>query len=280
MSLLASSLKATSLSLPGMISLVDPTWRKHSTIWSSSGSRLAMEKYLAAGDGVVVSLICSNPSETNTTRANTSAASSSYQPTSTLITCLVLAASLESLQQNHHFCLSLLLCHHNGIRRPFPGFPRSISLPEAIHHLIIERRPRAAARQSGVHPSLVGSFTLTLESFSSRRAQEVRPLRQAHRKGVSPKAFFKLTSVRGWARRIKAMEPWPFIQAASRAVEPSSSALLTLTSRSGLLKRISFTSFTSPSQAAHQNLLSIGSDTKRRGRGRRRSFGGEEKERE
>jgi len=31
-SLLASSLKATSLSLPNMISLSDPIWRKHSTI--------------------------------------------------------------------------------------------------------------------------------------------------------------------------------------------------------------------------------------------------------
>jgi len=35
---LASSLKATSLSLPWMISLADLTWRKHSTIWSSRGS--------------------------------------------------------------------------------------------------------------------------------------------------------------------------------------------------------------------------------------------------
>jgi len=32
MSILVSSLKATSLSLPEMISLADPTWRKHSTI--------------------------------------------------------------------------------------------------------------------------------------------------------------------------------------------------------------------------------------------------------
>jgi len=48
-SLLANSLNVTSLSLPGMISLADPTWRKHSIIWSSRGNRLAMEKNLAAG---------------------------------------------------------------------------------------------------------------------------------------------------------------------------------------------------------------------------------------
>ena len=59
-SLLASSLNAISLSLPGTISLADPTWRKHSTIWSCRGRPLAMEKNLAAGVGVV-SLICSNP---------------------------------------------------------------------------------------------------------------------------------------------------------------------------------------------------------------------------
>jgi len=43
-----------------MISFGDPAWRKHSTIWSSSGSRLAILKNLAAGDEVV-SLISSNP---------------------------------------------------------------------------------------------------------------------------------------------------------------------------------------------------------------------------
>jgi len=92
----ASSLNANSHSLPGMISLVDPTTRWHTIIWSSRGSRLAILKYLAAGDGGV-SLICSNPSETKTTMANISAASSSYQPISTLIACLVSAASLLNL---------------------------------------------------------------------------------------------------------------------------------------------------------------------------------------
>jgi len=72
--LFANSLNAASLSLPWMISLPDPTRRWHNTIWSSSGSWVAMEKNLAAGDGVVVSLICCNPSETKTTEANTSAA--------------------------------------------------------------------------------------------------------------------------------------------------------------------------------------------------------------
>ena len=55
--LFARYLKAASESFPEIISLADPTWRKQSTIWSSSGSRLAILKYLAAGDGVVVSLI-------------------------------------------------------------------------------------------------------------------------------------------------------------------------------------------------------------------------------
>jgi len=54
------------------LALVDPTWRKHSTFWSSRGSCEAILKNLAAGG--VVSLICSKPSETKTTRANISAA--------------------------------------------------------------------------------------------------------------------------------------------------------------------------------------------------------------
>jgi len=56
-----------------------------------------MEKNLAAGVEVVVKLTCGNPSETKTTRANISAAASSYQPISTLIACLVLVASLLNL---------------------------------------------------------------------------------------------------------------------------------------------------------------------------------------
>ena len=75
-------LKATSLSLPEMISLAEPTNREHSIIWSSSGRLLAIVKNLAAGDRVV-SLICSNPSETKTTRANILAAAGLYQPIST-----------------------------------------------------------------------------------------------------------------------------------------------------------------------------------------------------
>ena len=42
--LFASSLKASSESFPGMISLADPTWRRHSTICNSSGSCLAILK--------------------------------------------------------------------------------------------------------------------------------------------------------------------------------------------------------------------------------------------
>jgi len=56
-----------------------------------------MEKNLAAGVVVVVSLICSNPSETKTTRANISAAASSYQPISSRTSLLVLVASLLNL---------------------------------------------------------------------------------------------------------------------------------------------------------------------------------------
>ena len=59
-----------------------------------------MLKNLAAGDGVVVvSSICSNPSETKTTRAKISAARSSYQPSSNLTACLVWAASLLNLSR-------------------------------------------------------------------------------------------------------------------------------------------------------------------------------------
>jgi len=86
---LASFLNATSLSSPGMISLSDLTWRRHNTIWSSRGSWAAMKKNLAAGVVVVGSLICSNPSETKTTRANISAATSSSKPSSTRTACLV-----------------------------------------------------------------------------------------------------------------------------------------------------------------------------------------------
>ena len=51
----------------------------------------------------------------------------------------------------------------------------SISLPEAIHHLMTSRWPSEATNQSGAHPYLLGSFTLTLESFSISQTQEVNP---------------------------------------------------------------------------------------------------------
>jgi len=51
----ARDLKAISLSLPGIISFVDPTTRWQMIIWSSRGSLLAILKNLAAGV-VVVSL--------------------------------------------------------------------------------------------------------------------------------------------------------------------------------------------------------------------------------
>ena len=86
--LAARDLKATSLSLPAIISLGDPTTRWHMIIWSSRGSLLAMERNLVAVVGVMT-LIWSKPSETKTTRANISAARSSYQPSSTLVACLV-----------------------------------------------------------------------------------------------------------------------------------------------------------------------------------------------
>ena len=88
-SLFASYLNAASRSIIGISSLTDPTTRRHKIILSSSGNFLAMEKNLAAGDGVVVSLTCSNSSETKTIRANISAAASAYLPSSILILCLV-----------------------------------------------------------------------------------------------------------------------------------------------------------------------------------------------
>jgi len=162
-SFLASSLKATSLSLPGMISLGDPTTREHNTIWSSRGSLLEMEKNLAAGDGVV-SLICSKPSETKTTRANILAARASSRPSSTLTACLVssgFSLNLSSTLTTSLFPLSFAT-PMASVMLTSPGFPRSISLPDAIHHLMTSRWPQQAARQSGVNPLLLGSFTSTL----------------------------------------------------------------------------------------------------------------------
>jgi len=204
-SLLARCLKAPSLSLLGMISLADPTWRKHSTIWSSSGSRLAMLKYLAAGVVVVVSLICSNPSEKKTIRANVSAAASLYQPPSNLIACLVLVASLLNLSNRvatsvlrlfwASLCVPpLFAAPMTSVLSTSPGFPRSISLPDAIHHLMMLRWPQRAALRSGVRPSLVGSFTLTLESFSSSRTQEVCPPLQAKKKGSPSSRILQIDS--------------------------------------------------------------------------------------
>jgi len=60
---------------------------------------VTMEKYLTAGDGVAVMLPCSKPSETKTTGAYTSAARSSYQPSSSRTACLVLVASLLNLSR-------------------------------------------------------------------------------------------------------------------------------------------------------------------------------------
>ena len=78
---------------------------------------------------------------------------------------------------------------------------RIISLPDTIHHLMMSRRSLAATSQSGgVHPSLSRSFTITLESFSISRTQEVAALAIAELKGVDPLLSFALTSMSGCAR--------------------------------------------------------------------------------
>ena len=127
---------------------------------------------------------------------------------SLLISLLVLVGSLLNLSSR--FATSAL-----PFRQAHPmASVLSISLPEAIHHLMTSTWPLAAARTSGGTPSLSVSLTLTLESFNSSRAQEVWLSRQEIMKGVRPNSDLELTLMSGCARRRETMEAWPLPQAA------------------------------------------------------------------
>jgi len=134
-----------------------------------------------------------------------------------------------------------------SVKSTSPGFPRSISLPEANHHLMTSRWPSRAALRSGAYPYVVGSFTLTLESLSSSRTQEVAPWRQAKLKGVHPFLSFTLTSMSGCARinGITAELLSPQEAECSVVHPPPSSAMFTLKPGSCLISSDNF--FTSSS---------------------------------
>jgi len=103
------------------------------------GSLAAILKNLAVDDGVV-SLACSNPSEIKTTMANISAAARSYQLSSTLTACLVSSGfSLNLSSRVATAVLPYVLATIMASVFHSPGFPRSISLPEAIHPLIVPK---------------------------------------------------------------------------------------------------------------------------------------------
>ena len=133
-----------------------------------------------------------------TARANTSAAALSYQPSSTLIACLVLVASLLNLQQGRHFCIVIILCPANGIRHidipwcpqihiPFRGDPPLDDIKVAID----SSPPEWSASTVG---GLVHFDPVILQHLMTTGGL------QAVKKGVRPYLSFTLTFMSGCAR--------------------------------------------------------------------------------
>jgi len=132
------------------------------------------------------------------------------------------------------------------VARSIPVWPRSSSLPDAIHHLMRSSFTIKTGCWSGKNPRLSGSLTLTLESLSSNR-QAGLPTWQALMKGVDPWGSFRLTSMAGWARRRSITgESWFRDDAAWRAVRLKCSLFFQLTSRFGMFSRNFFTTDTWP----------------------------------
>jgi len=152
--------------------------------------------------------------------------------------------TFESLQQSHDLGLVFHICHQIGLS----GFPRGISLPDAIHHLMTSKWPPRAASLSGVSPE---RLSRTLKSPSSRRTQEVRPLLQAIMKVVHP-SWYKWKSLAGCASRMATMASCPSSHALHRA--PSLDQLM---SKLESFLRIAFTSSTLPSLAASRKIFIV-----------------------